>query len=62
MRTRTVPSTSGTRNSIFFGRLIGVGALDTVSSQGIWYAYPIAFICSLAGNPALEKFFWLRRK
>ena len=30
--------------------------------SGIWYAYPIAFICSLAGNLAYYKFFWLRSK
>jgi Na+-driven multidrug efflux pump len=57
-----VPSAGGTLNSIVLGRLIGVGALAAVSSQGIWYAYPIAFICSLAGNLAYDKFFLLRSK
>jgi len=30
--------------------------------QRIWYASPIAFVCSLAGNLAYFKFFWLPNK
>jgi putative MATE family efflux protein len=30
--------------------------------RGVWYAYPIAFICSLAFQSAYYFFFWKRRK
>jgi Na+-driven multidrug efflux pump len=61
MLSSIVQYVGGTLNWIFLGP-IGVAALAAVSSQGIWYAYPIAFICSHAGNLAYDKFFWLRSK
>jgi len=30
--------------------------------NGIWYAYPIAFLCSLTGNFIYYHYFWLREK